>query len=70
MNFALFKSHLMVIAIENISFIDPPFVYLEHKANFIKQLNQLNCAGYTHSQKIGQLAQNYLPSQGQTGMQN
>ena len=50
MNFALLKSHLMVIAIENISFIVPAFVYLEHKANFIKQLNQLNCAGYTHSQ--------------------
>ena len=50
MNFALFKSYLMVITIENISFIDPPFVYLEHKANFIKQLNQLNCAGHTHSQ--------------------
>lgn len=49
MNLALFK-HLMVIAIENISFIDPPFVHLEHKANFFKQLNQLNCAGYTHSQ--------------------
>ena len=50
MNFALFESNLMVIAIENINFIVPAFVYLEHKVNFIKQLNQLNRAGYTRSQ--------------------
>ena len=44
MNFALFKSHLMTIAIESINFIDAAFVYLEHKANH--QTNQLNCADY------------------------
>ena len=41
MNFAFIKSHLMVIAIENINFIVPAFVYLEHKANFIKQINSI-----------------------------
>ena len=31
----------MVIAIENINFVVPAFVYLEHKANFIKQINSI-----------------------------
>lgn len=41
MNFAFIKSHLMVIATENINFIVPAFGYLEHKANFIKQINSI-----------------------------
>ena len=41
MNFALFKSHLMAIAIENVNFIVIAVVYLEHKANFIKQINSI-----------------------------
>ena len=70
MNFALFKSHLMVIAIENNQLHSPCFCTLGEQSKFHQTIKSTQLCRLYPFAIIGQLAQNYLPSQGQTGMQN